>query len=105
LYNSFFRASPGHVIPLFKHHIKTVIRDGTLVLPRTPPGTNSRRARSTSSSTHTAENTIIHGDEPNCPAPAEKIGPMSKCDPSVENAVNPNFTDNISDNGLNVVNM
>jgi hypothetical protein len=30
---------------------------------------------------------------------------MSERDPSVKNAVNPNFNDNISDNGLNVVNM
>jgi hypothetical protein len=43
LYAMFFRTPPEHVTPFFNHHIKAVIRDGTLVLPGTPPGTNSPR--------------------------------------------------------------
>jgi hypothetical protein len=105
LYATFFRTPPEHVTPFFNHHIKAVIRNGTLVLPGTPPGTNSRRPPGTSASAHTDENALIHGDELNCPAPADGIGPMSERDPNPENAVNPNFNDNISDNGLTVVNM
>jgi hypothetical protein len=59
----------------------------------------------TSASIHTDENTIVHGDEHNCPAPAEGIGPMSERDPKTKNVVNLNFNDDISDNGLTVVNM
>jgi hypothetical protein len=105
LYATFFRTPPEHVTPLFNHHIKAVIRDGTLVLPGTPPGTNSPRPPGISASAHTDENAIIHGDELNCPAPADGIGPMSERDPNAENAVDLNFNDNISDNGLTVVNM
>jgi hypothetical protein len=43
LYATFFRNPPEHVTPFFNHHINAVIRDGTLVLPGTPPGTISRR--------------------------------------------------------------
>jgi hypothetical protein len=68
-----------------------------------PQVQNSCCPCSTSASTHTDENTIIHGDEPKCPAPADGIDLMSERDPSVENAVNPNFNDNISDNGLTVI--
>jgi hypothetical protein len=81
LFATFFRTSPEHVTPFFYHHIKAVVRDGTLVLPGTPPGTNSRRPPGTSASAHTDENAIIYGDEPNCPAPADGIGPMSERDP------------------------
>jgi hypothetical protein len=56
-------------------------------------------------SRHQHENAIIHCDELNCPAPADGIGPMSERDPNAENAVNPNFNDDISNNGLTVVNM
>jgi hypothetical protein len=105
LYDIFFRTPHEHVTPFFNHHIKAVIRDGTLVLPGTPPGTNSRRPPGTSSPAHTDENAITHGDEPNCPAPVDGIGPMSERDPNAENAVNPNFNNDISDNGLTVVNM
>ncbi len=80
-----------------------VIGNDTLVLPGTPPGTNSCHPCGTSDSTHTDENTIIHGDKPTCPIPADGIGLMSECDPSVENAIEPNFNDNISNNGLNLV--
>jgi hypothetical protein len=66
--------------------------------PATPPP-------GTSASAHTDENAIIHGDELNCPALADGIGPMSKRDPSAENAVNLNCNDDISNNGLTVVNM
>jgi hypothetical protein len=48
------------------------------------------------------ENKIIHGDKTNCPAPADRIGPMSERDPSTKNAVNPNFNDNISNNALDL---
>jgi hypothetical protein len=51
------------------------------------------------------ENKIIHGDKTNCPAPADRIGPMSERDPSAKNAVNPNFNDDIYNNGLTIVNM
>ena len=43
LYATFFRTPPEHVTPFFNHHIKAVIHDSILVLPGTPPGTNSRR--------------------------------------------------------------
>ncbi len=43
LYDTFFCTPPEHVTPFFNHHMKAVIRDGTLVLPGTPPGTNSHR--------------------------------------------------------------
>jgi hypothetical protein len=42
LYKRFFRTSPEHVITFFNHHIEAVIRNGTLIVPGTPPGTNSR---------------------------------------------------------------
>jgi hypothetical protein len=105
LYATFFRTPPEHITPFFNHHIKEVIRDGTLVLPGTPPGTNCRHPPGTSASAHMDENAIIHGDKPNCPAPADGIGPMSERDHNAENAVNPNFNDNISDNGLTVANI
>jgi hypothetical protein len=98
LYNMFFRTSPEHIIKFCNRHTIAVICNGTLV-------TNSRRPRGPSASTHLDEKTIIHGDEPNCPAPADGIGPMSEHDPSVKKAVNPNFNDNISENGFTVVNM
>ena len=106
LYNTFVHSSPGHVILFFKHHIKAVIWNGIFVLPGTPPGTSSRLPSSTSDSTHTDENTIIYGDETSCPAPADRIGPMSERDPGVENAVYPSFNDNILiDTDLNIFNM
>jgi hypothetical protein len=43
LYDTFFCSFPGHVIPFCNHHIKAVIREGTLVLPGSPLGTYSRR--------------------------------------------------------------
>jgi hypothetical protein len=92
------------MIPVINVH--AVIHDGTLVfLPGTPPGTNSRHSPGTLASAHTDENPIIHGDEPNCPAPSDGIGPMSERDPNGENAVDINFNDDISDDGLTVVNM
>jgi hypothetical protein len=54
LYATFFRTPPDHVTPFFNHHIKAVIRDGTLVLPGTPPGTNSRRTQSSTVTSPTA---------------------------------------------------
>ena len=106
LYDTFFRTPPEHVTPFFNHHIKAVTRDGTLILPGTPQSTNSRHPPpGTSASAHTDENAIIHGDELNCPALADGIGPMSKRDPSAENAVNLNCNDDISNNGLTVGNM
>jgi hypothetical protein len=44
--------------------------------------------------------------QPTVPSQQTKleIGPMSKCDPPAQNAVNPNFNI-ISDNGLDIVNM
>jgi hypothetical protein len=69
LYNTLFHTSPEHVIPFFNHHIEAVIRYGTLVLPGTLPGTNSRHPRGTSDSIHTDENTIIQGDKPTAPPP------------------------------------
>jgi hypothetical protein len=74
----FFRTPPEHVTLFYNHHIIAVFCDGTLLLPGTPPGTNSCHPPGTSASTHTDENAIIHGDEPNCPAPADGIGPMSE---------------------------
>ncbi len=65
--------------------------------PLSPPGTSAL--------IHTDENTIIHSDKPNCPAQANGIGPMSKRDPSAKHAVTPTFNDNISANGLTIVNM
>jgi hypothetical protein len=62
-------------------------------------------APGTSASTHTDENAIVHGGKPNCPAPGDGIGPTSERDPSAENAVHLNFNDNISDNGLTIVDM
>ena len=105
LYEVFFPTSPGNVIPFFRHHINAVIRGGALVLPGTPPGTNSRRTRGTSVPAHNDENAGTDGDATNCPVPADEIGPMSERDPTAENAVNPNFNDDISNNGLDVVNM
>ena len=105
LYVTFFHTPPEHVTPFLNHHIKAVKSNGTLVLPGTPPGTNSRRPCCTSKSIHTDKNAIIHGDEPKYPAPADRIGPMSERDPSAKNAVHPNFNDDISDNGLTVVNL
>jgi hypothetical protein len=58
LYATFFRTPPEHVTPFFNHHIKAVIRNGTLVLPGTPPGTNSRRPPGTLASAHTDENVL-----------------------------------------------
>jgi hypothetical protein len=105
LYEVFFPTSPGNVIPFFRHHINAVIRGGALVLPGTPPGTNSRRTRGTSFPAHDDGNASTNGDATNSPAPTDEIGPMSERDPTAENAVNPNFNDDISDNGLDVVNM
>ncbi len=105
LYATFFRTPPEHVTPFFNHHIKAVIRDGTLVLQGKPPGTKSCCPPGTSASAHTDENAIIHGDEPNCPAPADGIGPMSERDPNAKNTFDLNFNDDISDIGLTVVNM
>jgi hypothetical protein len=102
---SFFCIPLEHVTPFFNHHFKAVIRDGTLVLPGTPPGTNSRHPPGTSVSAHTDENAIIHSNKPNCPAPADGIGPMSEPDPNAKNAIDPNFNNDISDNGLTVVYM
>ena len=65
--------------------------------PAAPPGTSAL--------IHTDENAIIHGDKPNCPAPADGIGPMSEHDPNAKNAVDFNFNDDISNNGLTAVNM
>jgi hypothetical protein len=102
---------PEHITPffnhhiIFNHHIKAVICNGTLVLPGTPPGTNSCCPLGTPASTHTDENAIVHSDEPNCHAPADGIDPTSEHDPSAENAVNLNFKDYISNNGLTEVNM
>ena len=62
LHATFFRTPPEHVTPFFNHHIKAVIRDGTLVLPGKPPGTNSCLPPGTSASAHTDRNAIIHGD-------------------------------------------
>jgi hypothetical protein len=91
---------------LFYYHSKAVIRNtSTLVLPGTPPGTNSRRPPGTSASIHTNENAIVHGDEPNCPALADGICLVSELGPKTENVVNLNFNNNFSDNGLTVVNM
>ena len=91
---------------VFNHHINAVIRNGTLVIPGTTPGTNSRRPPGTSALIHTDENAIIYGDKPNCPAPAaDRIGPMSERNPNAENAVDLNVNDDISDNGITVVNM
>ena len=77
---------------LFNHHIKAVRRNGTLVLPVTPSGTNSCHPPSTSDSIYMYENTIIQGDEPSGPAPADGIGPMSERDPSAEMPLTPTST-------------
>ncbi len=84
LYARFFCTPPEHVTPFFNHHINAVIRNGTLVLSGTSPGKNSRRPPCTSASINTDENTIVHGDKHNCPAPAEGIGPMSERDPKTK---------------------
>jgi hypothetical protein len=64
------------------------------------------RSPGTSALIHTDENAIIYGDKPNCPAPAaDRIGPMSERNPNAENAVDLNVNDDISDNGITVVNM
>ncbi|KAI2489630.1 hypothetical protein MHU86_24961 [Fragilaria crotonensis] len=46
-----------------------------------------------------------HADAINGPVPHDGIGPMSERDPGNENAVNPNFNDDIFDNGLDIGNM
>ncbi|KAI2505348.1 hypothetical protein MHU86_9054 [Fragilaria crotonensis] len=47
----------------------------------------------------------VHGDAINGPGHNDGIGPMSERDPGIENAVNPNFNDDICENVLAVVNM
>ena len=65
----------------------------------------SRCPCSTLDSTHTDENIIIHGDETDCPTPADGIGPMSKRDPRAKNAVIPKYNNNISDKALDLDSM
>ncbi|KAI2493338.1 hypothetical protein MHU86_21220 [Fragilaria crotonensis] len=47
----------------------------------------------------------VHGDAINGPGHNDGIGPMSERDPGIENAVNPNFNDDICENVLAVVNI
>ncbi|KAI2497310.1 hypothetical protein MHU86_17183 [Fragilaria crotonensis] len=101
----FFPTSPENVIPFLKHHINVVTHDGKLTFPVTPPVTTSHQTVSTSIATQNDENTPVHSDAINGPLPHDGIGPMSERDPGIENAVNPNFNDDISDNGLDIGNM
>ncbi|KAI2510443.1 hypothetical protein MHU86_4016 [Fragilaria crotonensis] len=101
-----FPTLPEKVIPFVRHHNKAVIQhDSILILPVTPPVTTSHQTVSTSIATQNDENTPVHSDAINGPVPHDGIGPMSERDPGIENAVNPNFNDDISDNGLDIGNM
>ncbi|KAI2500871.1 hypothetical protein MHU86_13591 [Fragilaria crotonensis] len=102
-----FSTSPENVIPLERHHNKAVIllHDSIPILPVTPPVTTSHLTVSTSIATQNDENTPVHSDAINGPVPHDGIGPMSARDPAFENAVNLNFNDDISDNGLDIGNM
>ncbi|KAI2493052.1 hypothetical protein MHU86_21495 [Fragilaria crotonensis] len=101
-----FPTLPEKVIPFVRHHNKAVIQhDRILILPVTPPVTTSHQTASTSIATQNDENTPLHADTINGPVPHDRIGPMSERDPAFENAVNLNFNDDISDNGLDIGNM
>ncbi|KAI2502646.1 hypothetical protein MHU86_11840 [Fragilaria crotonensis] len=101
-----FPTLPEKVIPFVRHHNKAVIQhDSILILPVTPLVTTSHLTVGTSIATQNDENTPVHADAINGPLPHDGIGPMSERDPGIENAVNPNFNDDISDNGLDIGNM
>ncbi|KAI2493229.1 hypothetical protein MHU86_21303 [Fragilaria crotonensis] len=98
-----FPTLPEKVIPFVRHHNKAVIQhDSILILPVTPPVTTSHLTVSTSIATQNDENTPVHSDAINGPVPHDGIGPMSARDPAFENAVNLNFNEDISDNGLDI---
>ncbi|KAI2490290.1 hypothetical protein MHU86_24280 [Fragilaria crotonensis] len=106
LHRIFFPTLPEKVIPFVRNHNKAVIQhDSILILPVTPPVTTSHQTVGTSIATQNDENTLIHGDAINGPVLHDGIGPMSERDPGNENAINPNFNDDISDNGLDIGNM
>ncbi|KAI2498261.1 hypothetical protein MHU86_16240 [Fragilaria crotonensis] len=102
----FFPTLPEKVIPFVRHHNKAVIQhDSILILPVTPPVTTSHLTVGTSIATQNDENTPLHADAINGPVPHDGIGPMSERNPGIENAVNPNFNDDISNNSLDIGNM
>ncbi|KAI2499646.1 hypothetical protein MHU86_14827 [Fragilaria crotonensis] len=105
----FFReycpSTPGHATRFYPHRINAVIHRGTVFFPGTPPSTTSGRTRGISVTSLPDENTPVHGDAINGPGHNDGIGPMSERDPGIENAVNPNFNDDICENVLAVVNM
>ncbi|KAI2505363.1 hypothetical protein MHU86_9069 [Fragilaria crotonensis] len=89
----------------FPYPINAVIHDGTVIYPPTQPGTNSGRTRGISVTSLPDENTPVHGDAINGPVPHDEIGPMSERNPGIKNAFNPNFNNDICDNGPDVVNI
>ena len=105
----FFReycpSTRGYATRFFPHRINAVIHGGRVFFPGTPPSTSSGRTRGISVTSPPDENTPVHGNAINGPGPNDDIGPMSERDPGIENAVNPNFNDDICDNVLAVVNM
>jgi hypothetical protein len=105
----FFRehcpSTPGHPTRFYPHRINAVIHRGRVFFPGTPPSTTSGRTRGISVTSLPDENTPVHGDAINGPGHNDGIGPMSERDPGIENAVNPNFNDDICENVLAVVNM
>ncbi|KAI2511803.1 hypothetical protein MHU86_2535 [Fragilaria crotonensis] len=105
----FFRehcpSTPGHATRFYPHRINAVIHRGRVFFPGTPPSTTSGRTRGISVTSLPDENTPVHGDAINGPGHNDGIGPMSERDPGIENAVNPNFNDDICENVLAVVNI
>jgi hypothetical protein len=99
-----FLPSPENVIPFLRHHINAVICDNNLVsTAATPPDTNSCQTPGISLPTPKNENTSTFDD--NCPVPTREIGPTSEHDQPAKNAVSTNINDDISENGLDIINM
>jgi hypothetical protein len=95
----------GYATRFFPHRINAVIHGSRVFFPGTPPSTSSGHTRGISVTSPPDENTPVHGNAINGPGPNDDIGPMSERDPGTENAVNPNFNDDICENVLAVVNM